>query len=503
MTTRRHVTTSILVLALATVVAFADEEPPAMYANTPDRNMVSDAEGLPTTWNLKTGENVKWTQPLGSQSYAGPVIHGGKVFVGTNNEGKRNPAITGDRGNVMAFDLETGEFLWQSAWPKLPTGRVNDWPLQGVCSTPVIDGDRLYYMSNRAEIIAADVDGFRDGQNDGPYVDETNKGETDEDVIWKYDMIDELDVFPHNLAAGSLLLVDGLLFGITGHGVDEGHVNIPSPLGPSFVAFDQKTGELAWESALPADKILHGSWSNPTYAELDGVKQVMFPGGDGWLYSFDPKDGELIWKFDLNPKGSIWELGGAGTKNNVISTAVVYNDIIYIGVGQDPEHGEGDGNLWAIDAKGKKGDITATSVVWHRGGEDFHRTMSTAAIKDDVMYIADLSGFLYALDAKTGQEYWTYDAFAAVWGSAFVADGMVFLGDEDGDIAILKEGKKLELLGEINMGSAVYTTPVAKDGVLYVVSRNRLFALENGIAPKPKEKPKPAAKPEAAKEAGS
>ncbi len=212
---------------------------------------------------------------------------------------------------------------------------------------------------------------------------------------------------------------------------------------------------------------------------IGGKPQVVFPGGDGWLYSLDPKDGKLIWKFNANPKDSIWELGGAGTKNNIISTPVIYKDRVYIGVGQDPEHGEAPAHFWVFDATGS-GDITESSVIWKRDGSDFHRTMSTAAIADGIVYIADLSGFLYALDADTGEHFWTYDAFAAIWGSAFVADGKVYLGDEDGDVAVLKAGKKMELLEEINMGSAVYTTPVAKNGVLYIASRNRLFALKGG-----------------------
>jgi outer membrane protein assembly factor BamB len=168
-----------------------------------------------------------------------------------------------------------------------------------------------------------------------------------------------------------------------------------------------------------------------------------------------------------------------GTRNNIIATPVVYENKVYIGVGQDPEHGEGLGNFWAIDAT-KRGDITESGRVWHRGGEDFGRTISTAAIHDGLLYIADLSGFLYCLDAETGEHYWTYDAFAAVWGSPFVADGKVYLGDEDGDVAILEEGKEMKLLAEINMGTAVYTTPVARDGVLYIASRNMLYALQEG-----------------------
>ncbi len=480
----RRLSTWLLVPALAAPVApAAADNHISMFGNTPSRNMVSGAKNLPADWDLASGKNVKWSQPLGSQSYGGPVVAGGKIYVGTNNEGRRNPKIEGDRGNMMAFDAETGKFLWQSAHDKLPAGRVHDWPLQGVCSGPYVEGDRLYYVSNRAEVICADSEGFRDGENDGPFTAETMSSEIDEDVIWKLDMIGELDVFPHNLAAGNPLIVGDLLFTVTGNGVDEGHINIPATRAPSFIAVNKKTGKLVWESALPGESILHGSWSNPSYGVIGGKPQVVFPGGDGWLYSLEPKTGNLIWKFDLNPKESVWELGGMGTRNNIISTPVIYKDRVYIGVGQDPEHGEGPGNFWVIDAT-MTGDVTGKATVWHRGGKDFHRTLSTAAIADGLVYVADLSGFLYCLDAETGQHYWTYDTFAAVWGSAFVADGKVYLGDEDGDVVVLRAGKgkdgKPEVLAEPNLGAAVYTTPVAVDGTLFIASRNTLYALAEG-----------------------
>ncbi len=454
-----------------------------MFGNTPSRNMVSGATGLPASWNVKTGENVKWVQPLGSQSYGGPVVAGSRIYVGTNNESPRDPAVTGDKGVLMAFDADSGEFLWQAVHDKLPAGRVHDWPLQGICSGPYVEGDRLYYVSNRAELVCADTEGFRDGENDGPITSEARSGQRDADLVWSLDMIEELDVFPHNLAAGNPLVVGNLVFTVTGNGVDEGHVNIPSTLAPSFIAVDKRSGKLVWESALPGRNILHGQWSNPAYAVVKGRPQVIFPGGDGWVYSLKPDDGSLLWKFDANPKDSQWELGGSGTRNNIIGTPVVWEDRVYIGVGQDPEHGEGVGNLWAIDAAGS-GDVTDTHVAWHRGGEEFHRTMSTAAIADGLLYIADLSGFLYCLDARTGQHHWTYDTFAAVWGSAFVADGKVYLGDEDGDVVVLAAGKGKDgqpvVLDEMNLGAAVYTTPVARDSVLYIASRNKLFAFAQG-----------------------
>ena len=465
---------AVLLLALPAVAADI-----TMYGGGPDRNMVSDETGLPASWDISSGTNVKWKQALGSQSYGGPVVAEGKVFVGTNNEAGRDPAIQGDKGVVMVFDAATGEFLWQAVHDKLPSGRVHDWPLQGVCSAPAVENGRIYYVSNRAEVVAADADGFLDGKNDGAIQNESNTKKTAEDQLWKLDMIGELDVFPHNLAAGSPLVVGDILFTVTGNGVDEGHINIPSPLAPSFLAIDKNTGKLLWESDLPGRNILHGQWTNPAYGVMGGKPQVIFPGGDGWVYSLEPSSGKLIWKFDANPKDSVWELGGAGTRNNIISTPVIYKNRVYIGVGQDPEHGEGEGHFWAIDAT-KTGDVTESGVIWHRGGDDFHRTISTAAIADGILYIADLTGFLYALDAETGEHHWTYDTFAAVWGSPFVADGKVYIGDEDGDIAILKAGTEMELLDEINMGSAIYTTPVARDGVLYVATRNMLFALQEG-----------------------
>ncbi len=455
----------------------------AMFGGSFARNMVSDETGLPADWDVKTGKNVKWWADVGSQAYAGPVPVGGRVFVGTTNDGLRNPALPNDRGVLMAFGEADGQFLWQKTHEKLAAGRIHDWPQQGICSTPAVEGNRLWYTSNQATIVSLDTEGFPDG-NAGPVTDEKHTGPTDGDVVWEYDMMGELDVFPHNLAVSSPLVVDGLLFTTTGNGVDEGHVNVPVPMAPSFIALDATTGELVWENALPGEGILHGTWSNPAYGVIKGRAQVIFPGGDGWVYSFGPKTGELLWKFDANPKDSKWVLGGRGTRNNLISSPVIWDDKVYIGVGQDPEHGEGPGNFWAIDAT-LDGDVTETGKVWHRGGRDFYRTISTVAIADGILYASDLSGFLYALDAATGEHFWTHDLLAAVWGSPYVADGRVYIGDEDGDVAILKAGRTKEFIAEPNMGVSVYSTPVAKDGVLYILGRNRLFALDLGASGKP------------------
>jgi outer membrane protein assembly factor BamB len=483
-----------ILLAVAGGVAIAAEPQVehAMFGGSPARNMASAEKNLPTKWDLATGQNVKWVADLGSQSYGGPLVAGGKVFVGTNNEGHRNPKITGDKGVLMAFNASDGKFLWQAAHVKLKAGKVNDWPLQGICSTPAVEGKRLYYVSNRDELISADTEGLRDGKNDGPFTTETDAGETDADFIWKLDIIGEFGVYPHNQSASSPLIVDDLVYVITGNGVDEGHINIPSPAAPSFLAVDKQTGKVVWKSSLPGEKILHGQWSSPSYGVLDGKPQVLFGGGDGWLYALEPKTGKVIWKFDCNPKDSVYTIGPGSTRNNLLAMPVIHGDMVYIAVGEDPEHGEGIGHLWALRPKGE-GDLTDKAAVWHRDGEAFHRSLSTVAIADGLLFTADFSGYVYCLDAATGELYWVYNSYGSIWGSTLVADGKVYVGNEDGDLAVLRAGKKLELLAKINMGSAVYSTPVARDGVLYITSRSKLFALAEGI-PAHKETPKPASR---------
>jgi len=441
-----------------------------MWGGTPDRNMVSGAKNLPSTWDVAKKTNVKWVASLGSQSYGNPVVAGGTVFLGTNNEGLRDPKQGGDRGVVMAFDEKTGEFLWQLTHEKLSAGRVNDWPFQGVASSPAVEGDRLYYVSNRAELVCADTKGFRDDENDGPITDEKFKGKFDGDIVWKFDMVEEVGSHPHNLANSSPVIYGDLILISTSNGQDESHVNIPSPKAPSMVAVNKKTGKLVWEVNNVFDKILHGQWSSAAVGKLGGVEQVVIGEGDGWVRGYEVATGKKLWEFDTNPKDSVWPK----TRNEIIATPVLFDNKVYIANGQDPEHGEGVGHLYCIDAT-KRGDLTKDGLVWHF--DKIRRSISTGALHDGLLYYPDFSGFLHCIDAKTGKELWQHDLFAAIWGSPLVADGKVYLGDEDGDVVILQAGKEKKLIAEVNMGSSVYSSPVPANGALFIMNRNQIFAL--------------------------
>ena len=185
-----------------------------MWGGTPQRNMTSAMKGLPSSWDIKTKKNIKWTAEIGTTSYGNPVVADGKVFLGTNNGNPRNPDIQGDKGILMCFRETDGKFLWQAVSDKLASGQEHDWPEQGVCSSPLVEGKRLYYVINRGELVCLDTEGFLDGKNDGPYQNEIFKSPIDADVIWKLEWIgrigclmlhNALTLLPAHPPAGGLL----------------------------------------------------------------------------------------------------------------------------------------------------------------------------------------------------------------------------------------------------------------------------------------------------------
>ena len=499
--------TALFALFASTCFAQTEWSDWPMWGGTPSRNMASDASGVSLDLDLKSGKNVLWQKGLGSQTYGKPIVSNGKVYVGTNNGGgyrKDKYPSDQDKGVVLCFNEADGEFLWQLTRDKLAAGRVQDWLLQGICSVPAIEDDRMWVVTNRCELMCLDTEGFLDGENDGDVQDEVDATKQDADIVWNLDMIDKYGVFPHNLATSSPVVHGDLVYILTSNGVAENHIDVPSPRAPCFIAVNKKTGELVWEHNQPFDEILHGQWSSPALGEVNGKAQVVFPGGDGWVYAHDAKTGDEIWKCDLNPKDTKWELHGKGTRNAIISTPVFHENSVIISVGQDPEHGEGVGHMWRIDAT-KTGDLSAeigekakngtpnpnSGIIWHYGGEVagedgepealFRRTMSTVSVYDGMVFCADLSGYVHCIDLKTGKRHWEYDMLSGVWGSTLAVDGKVFLGNEDGDLLVFKASKeKADVLATISTvkSSSIYSTPTFANGKMYLSDRTRLYAVD-------------------------
>ena len=497
---------SIALLAIVTPRVSAADYP--MWGGTPSRNMVSSETGLPDSFepgtkkagseevDMATTKNVKWVAKLGSQAYGNPTISGGKVFLGTNNESPRDPKFKGDYSMLMAFEEASGKYRWQLAVPKLGAGKVSDWEFLGLCSSPHIEGDRAYILTNRCEVLAADVNGMENG-NDGEFKDEAKYfagmdkppvevGKSDGDVIWRYDMREELGVFPHNITSSSVLIVGDRLYANTSNGQDWSHINIPSPQAPALVCLDKKTGEYLGEEASGiSTRLFHGNWSSPTYGEVNGKGQIIFGAGDGFVYGFDPVPPESgddieafkeIWRYDCNPpEYKKAKYPDANGPSEVIATPVFWKNRVYVAIGQDPEHGDGVGILHCIDAT-QTGDVTQEGKVWSY--KDIGRSISTVSITEDgLLFVAEYAGKIHCLDAETGKPYWVHDTQAHIWASTLVADGKLYIGTEDGNFFIFSAGKGKKLLSQTDLGEPVYSTPVAANGVLYVQTPTRLYAI--------------------------
>ncbi len=493
------------------------------WGNTPDRNMISDETNLPDKWypgpkikntsdyDTSKAQNLKFIIKLGDQTYGNPTVANGKIFVGTNNVSPRNPKYADvDLGVLMCFNEADGKYLWQLTVPKLKSGKVNDWEELGILSSPTIDGDRVYVVTNRCELLCLGIDGLAKGnrgpfKNEGMYVkdpdklkgakpDAFEKEPTDPDgadIIWRLDMIDELGSFPHNASNCSVLIDGDRLFCSTSNGVDWGHDNVPSPEAPSFICVNKMTGDVMWVDDIGMGKakradcglnraIFHGQWSSPSMGVVNGKKQVYFGGGDGFCYALDPETGKTIWKCDCvlptqkkNAKGFILYPAYAGP-SEILATPVFYKNRIYVANGQDPDHCDGVGVLTCIDAT-KTGDITDTGKIWVY--DKISRSMSTCSIYNNLLFITDSSGDIHCLDPETGKPNWVHKTGSHFWGSTLAADGKVYCGNADGDCYVMAATKEEKEISTCAIGQPIFGTPIVAHGVMYIAANAHLFAI--------------------------
>ncbi len=491
-----------------------------MFGRDRSRNAVSpETVEPPTDWDVgkydeKAGQwigsrNILWAARLGSQTFGDPVVADGQVWVGTNNLDWKPDASV-----LAGFATRDGKPLYRYVSSRLPQGLDYDWASSAMACSPLIEGDRLWFVTNRCETICLDL---------GPL----KRGETKPREAWKVDMMQKFAVKPAGSRMAmchfcSITSFKDLIYVITGNGVDESYAKIPAPLAPSVICFNKVSGEVVWQDNSPGANIIDGQWSSPLVIGTGDVAQVVTPQGDGWLRSFEDLSGKLIWKFDINFKTAKLALGGRGTRNNIMATPVLYEGRVYVASGQYALNGDGPGRLVCLDPT-KTGDISSelavdaagqslpekrmqtvdpakgqravpnpnSGLVWEytrsdRNGngktefeEEFHRTYGNVAIKDNLLIVADASGLVHCLNAKSGKPYWSHDSFASIYGSALIVGDKVYLANEDGKVFIFRlSAEPQKPLAEIEMdGGPIYTSPIFANGVLYVATRSWLFAI--------------------------
>lgn len=510
---------------------------PAWGGADPGRNMVSMEKGLPDTFKPGekspsgegmmpgTTENVRWVTKLGTLICGNPTVAGGRVFVGTDDS-----TLQGDArlkrtkgGMVWCLDEKTGATIWRLPVParskeRLPKDAHYGQQNLGVCSAPTVVGDRAYIVTNSAEIICVDVKGQTNG-NDGSFKDEgrfiagdknppVTIDKTDADIIWKYDLVDDLGVCPHDVAACSVLVDGDILYCTSANGVNHEHTFCLHPDAPSFIALDARTGKLiATDTEDLGHRMWHCLWSPPTLGVVNGKKLAFFGGGDGLCYAFEaitsvpekPMHFKKVWSYDCVPPNYRDPLGDGKPFNyyigdkrkkyttnkddgtflgpsEIIASPVFHDGKVYCTIGQDPMHGRGRGLLHCIDAS-KTGDITHTGCLWKY--DAIERTIGGVAIADGLLYASDLAGHVHCLDDKTGKPLWVHDTGAETWSTPLVADGKVFV-DTKKKLVTLAASKEKKVLSEVTLGSSAYSTPIVANQTLFVCSQSYLWAVQKG-----------------------
>lgn len=479
--------------------------------------MVSNERSLPADFDPKAMRNVKWIAKLGNETHSTPVVANGRVFIGTNNSDPRDSKHQGDRGVLMCFKEETGELLWQLVVPKREEDKYHDWPNAGISSPATVEGERVYIVSSRGEVMCLDVRGMANG-NDGPFKDEgahmvqfpmadsTNAqrvldfkvatptpGPLDADIVWMFDLTKGAGIWSHDGAHSSILIHGDYLYLNSGTGVDNTHRKIRTPNAPSLVVFNKKTGEYVARDDEPiAPNIFHCTWSSPSLGVVNGQQVIFFCGGNGVVYGFEPvKSSDLaksstkhpqklkkVFEFDFDPSGPKTEVhrytqNRRESPSNIFGMPVFLDGKLYVAGGGDIFWGKNEAWLKCIDVK--LGGGVQTNAAWTYSLEK--HVMSTPAIHDGWVFIADIGRKMHCVDARTGQSLWTHDIKGDAWASPYVADGKVYLGTRSGNFYVWAASKEKQVLTEMELKSPISATVTAANGVLYISTMQNLYAV--------------------------
>ena len=313
----------------------------------------------------------------------------------------------------------------------------------------------------------------------------------DADIIWLFDIPNEAGTYPHDAAHGSILIVGDFLYVNTSNGVDNTHRKIRRPEGPSLIVLDKNTGRLVardYEGIGP--RIFHSTWSSPALGVVDGRKVIFFGGGDGVMYAFEaldsiPPEGQVkklkrVWRFDCDPsapKENVHEYlkNREQGPSNIKSMPVFCNNRVYVTVGGDIWWGKNKAWLKCIDAT-KTGDITDSGLIW---SYDLSRhCCSTPAVYEGMVFAADCGKQVHCVDAETGKVYWTHQTKGDMWGSTLVADGKVYVGTRRREFLVFAASREKKVISMVKLDSPMAGTPTAANGVLYVATMEKLYAVK-------------------------
>lgn len=492
----------ICTLFLAAAASRGLDQP--QWGDRYSRNMASPETGLPDGFDPATGKNVKWVAPLGSQTYSTPVVAGGKVLIGTNNDTPRDPAHKGDRGVLLCLDERDGRLVWQLLVPKFSKDPYTDWPHVGISSSATVEGGRVYVVTNRNEVVCLDLAGLANG-NDGPFQDEARQltprdappealTATDADILWVCDMPARINLIAHDSPHCSILVYSPYLFVNTSNGYGSDHKGYRNMAGPSLVVLDKATGRIvAQDDEAIGPRLFHCNWSSPALGRVGGRDLLFYGASDGVLHALEPPatmapEGTVdrlkrAWRFECDPAaphdGDMHRFLGNRREgpSAIASMPVFYENRLYVTVGGDIWWGKNKAWLQCIDPARAVTDTTS-GLRWSFP-MDTH-CVATPAISDGLIYITDCAGNVHCVDAATGRPCWSHKVGGEIWSSALVADGKVFVGSRNNTLTVLAAGRQAKVLSSVKLDGPINNgSPVAANGVLYVATMKNLYAFQS------------------------
>jgi len=386
----------------------------------PSLNGISGEQNLPVRWS--TSENVAWKLGMPSKTGATPIIWGNRIFLNV-----------ADGGNLYLWcvDKAKGEPLWK----KPIAGGNYQINKQNMSSpSPVTDGTAVFAMTGVGVLKAFDFAG---------------------NELWVRDIQQDYGKFGLNwgYASSPLLYGDSLYVEVL-HGMK---TNDPSYL----LRIDTKSGKTVWRVERHTDAIRESpdSYTTPALLKYGDRVEIVISGAD-CVTGHDPATGKELWRATgLNPDHH--------SDYRTIASTVVFGDLFFVPTRVRP--------LLAFRAGGR-GDITESHRLWSfNNGPD----VPTPVTDGKYFYTVNDRGIMWCLDARTGQEIWGSQRLRpAVYSSSPVlADGKLYVSNEDGLTTVVKAGAKFEVLAENDLAGYTLSSPAISDGHIFLRTAQFLYAI--------------------------
>ncbi|MEM9282589.1 MAG: PQQ-binding-like beta-propeller repeat protein [Verrucomicrobiota bacterium] len=418
---------SLVLLALCLVIPhFAPAQEWTRFRG-PNGSGISPATGIPVEW---TPEDYRWQIDLPVQGSSSPVLWGKRLFLMGDDvdEGHRS---------ILCIDADNGQVLWQRNDP-LETHylhRDNDFS----SATPCVDEDGVIVVwTTPAQVLvtALSLDGEKMWQRDlGPY-----KG-------------------LHG-SSNSPVIADGLVI-LANDQMDPKRFSFF--LGPGanmepgksfLIALDRKTGETQWKVDRKSEL---AGYATPTIRRVGNRAEAIFSSTAHGVTALDLQSGQLVWEVD-----QIWD-------DRTVSSPQLYGDLVFASFGQGLA-----GQRMVAVRPGESGNAKGELVY------DVTKSVPLVpsfVVKDDLLYLWADNGVVTCLDAATGEVHWRERVDGEFYSSPIWIEGRLYGISKRGQVVVLNASNKFEVLARIELGEKTFATPAVADGVMYLRTHTRLFAL--------------------------